>query len=279
MSFIVNQSEVARRRLELEQYLTANVLDGTCVCEHYASCRRSHPATFYEGQLHHVGRYYGLENQGVPFRIVVVGQEYGHPPARVTMDDRYAMVMDSGLRHRFKGGEGYPARNPHMKGTTSALRLLLGISLGSDYPSEVLSVNEQQCQIFDTFALVNYLLCSAISNTGSRRGKATDLMKWNCREHFRESLRILDPTVIVVQGKGFWDSCVRASFDDVTHLTDSVYEARIGTLRTFVAALAHPSAGPPNNWGTNEKTPYLLGTVVPSLQWIRQQLILGQLDV
>ena len=84
-----------QRRKELDQYLSANVLARKFICKHYRSCRDSYSDTFYEGELHHIGRFYDLETNGVPLRIVIVGQEYGHPPARVSSLDRYKMVMGS----------------------------------------------------------------------------------------------------------------------------------------------------------------------------------------
>jgi len=67
--------------LAVEQYLTDNVLGDNFVCQHYNACKSSHPATFYEGQLHHIGKYYGVSFNGFPLRVV--GQEYGQPPAHV----------------------------------------------------------------------------------------------------------------------------------------------------------------------------------------------------
>lgn len=261
-------------RRALGAYLTANVLGTGFVCPHYGECRASHGQTFYEGQLHHVGRFYDLRADGVPLRVAVVGQEYGHPPAQVNGDDRHDIVMSSGLDRRFKAGAGYPARNPHMRGTTSALRLLFGIPLGVDHESEFLVVDEgERCHVFDAFALVNYLLCSAVPSSGTKRGEATSTMKRNCREHFREAVRILQPSVVVVQGAAFWSSCVRGAFDTVVHEAHSVHTARIGSLKTLVAAVKHPSARPPHNWGANDRNPYLLQTAEPSLRWVRERML------
>ena len=272
MTVTCDRPKTEARRLALEQYLTTNVLGADFVCSHYRECRSSHAETFYEGQLHHVGKFYDLLFDDLPLRVVVVGQEYGHGPARFSLQQRYELVMSVGHDLRFLAHDG-PARNPHMKGTTSALRLLFGLPLGTDYQSEILTIDGQCCHLFDAFALVNYLLCSAIRSDGTRRGQATDTMKANCRHHFREALHILEPSVIVVQGEKFWLSGVSSSFDSVSHLTRNVYEARLGSLQILVAAFAHPSAGPPKNWGTNDHTPYLLNVVKPSLEWIRQRVL------
>jgi len=181
------------------------------------------------------------------------------------------MIMHSGLNCRFKAEGGYKARNPHMRGTTNVLRLLFGISLGTDHDSEFMMIEGERIHIFDAFALTNYLLCSAVSTDGRMRGSATRTMMENCQGHFREVMRILEPSVVIVRGKTFW-AWVSAVFDSVTQETDHVYRARLEPTETFVAVFTHPSAHFPHNWGANEQTPYLLETVAPSIASIRQQL-------
>ena len=127
------------------------------------------------------------------------------------------MIMGSGLGSRFTKQQGYEVRNPHMKGTTSALRLIFGIPLGTDHNSEFLLIEGKRVHIFDAFALVNYLLCSAVPE-GTRNGKATPTMMSNCHGHFRMVMNILEPSVIIVQGKGFWEKSIRQSFDSVSHV-------------------------------------------------------------
>jgi hypothetical protein len=60
------------KRRALDEYLTANVLAANFICTHYSECRSSYPETFYEGQLHHIGRFFDLLVENLPFRIVVV---------------------------------------------------------------------------------------------------------------------------------------------------------------------------------------------------------------
>jgi hypothetical protein len=257
--------------LAVEQYLTDNVLGDNFVCQHYNACKSSHPATFYEGQLHHAGKYYGVSFNGMPLRVVVVGQEYGHPPARVDCSARSKMFSYSALDCRFAAGQGYKGRNPHMKGTTSALRLIFGIPLGTDHNSEFLSIEGKRVHIFDAFALVNYLLCSAVRD-GSTKGLSTETMLNNCRGHFRKVMHILEPSVIIFQGKGFWEKSIRKSFDSVSQVSDFVYKAKLGTHESFIAAFSHPAAWGSDNWGRNEPTEYLQNTVVPSIKIIHEHL-------
>ncbi len=158
-----------------------------------------------------------------------------------------------------------------MRGTTNVLRLLFGIPLGTDHDSEFMTIEGERVHIFDAFSLVDYLLCSAISTDGGMRGLATRTMMKNCKGHFREAMRILDPTVVIVQGKKFWAS-ISVAFDSVRQETEHVYKATLSATETFVAVFTHPSANFPHNWGANDRTPYLLGTVAPSISSIRQQL-------
>lgn len=266
-----DRQKTEARSLALKKYLTTHVLGAHFICPHFHECKSSHAEKYYEGQLHHLGRFYDLLFDDLPLRVVIVGQEYGKGPAHVGLERRYDMIMNSGLKKRFEASGGYEARNSHMKGTTNVLRLLFGIPLGTDHETEFLTIGNEHVHLFDAFALVNYLLCSAVPNEGSMRGKATRTMKKNCAIHFREVIRILEPSVVIVQGKGFWKT-IKTVFDSVKQEADYVFHARIGTTETLVAALTHPSARFPNNWGINERTPYLLETVAPTIARIREHL-------
>ena len=234
-----NKHKTEERLLTLEQYTTTAILDDEFVCSQYSECRSSHTGIFYEGQLHHVGKRYDLLLDSLPFRVVVVGQEYGHKPSRVSYQTRYNMIMSRGLNYRFKATDGYKARNPHMRGTTNVLRLLFGLPLSTDHDSEFLMINGEQVHLFDCFALVNYLICSAISTSGKKQGKATATMKRNCHGHFREVLRILEPSVIVVQGKSYWE-WIKKAFDSIKQKEEQVYSATLGFREMFVGVFTHP---------------------------------------
>jgi uracil-DNA glycosylase len=273
-----NLAQSNQRKQNLAKYMAANVLvDNRFICTHFRDCQTSHPGIFYEGQLHHIGKYYDLAVDDKPFRIVVVGQAYGHAPARVTMEQRYQMiVVETGEKKAFGAGGGLPARNPHMRGTTSLLRLLFGIQLGTDHASEYIQLsNGEKCHIFDAFSLVNYLLCSAVPKGGSTTDKSTPTMRQNCRGHFRQTLEILEPTMVVVQGIGFW-SLVRKSFDRVEPIdkVQPLYRSQLGRREFLTAAFSHPSARDSQyGWGANDHTPYLIETVVPTVKRIKEEIL------
>ncbi len=89
---ISDPARTAGRVAALDDYFRHHVLDGEHFrCPHFAACRASHPGTFFEGQLHHVGAHYDLTVNDVPTRFVVIGQEYGHGPARVSLVSRVDM--------------------------------------------------------------------------------------------------------------------------------------------------------------------------------------------
>jgi len=261
--------KTVQRVKELETYFQTQVLDRErFICQNYQQCLSSHPGTFHQGQLHHVGDYYDAYVRGRPYRIMIVGQEYGHGPANVSLNARSQMVLEeTGLQKTF--GQ----RNPHMRGVTSALNLLYDLPLSRDHESEFMQIDNKRLHIFDTFSLANYLLCSAVEEGQGRRGKATDTMLKNCRWHFRKAIEILEPTVMVVQSKGYWMR-IKLTFDQVEPITNELYRVRLGNSEILVAVFAHPST-PDNlhNWGRSTDTPYLLNTVAPTIEKIKNTML------
>jgi len=66
-----------------------------------------------------------------------------------------------------------------MRGTTSALRTILGDGPGADHEGEfVHTVDGERFHVFDAFALVNVLLCSA--GPPASMGRSTTTMRRNC---------------------------------------------------------------------------------------------------
>jgi hypothetical protein len=244
-----------------------NVLcDNKFICSHKKECKKSHSGKFYEGQLHHIGKNYDLTANNKPLRIMVVGQEYGHKPRHVTLEKRYEKIM---LNQ--KDGYSFNERNPHMKGTTSVLRLLFGKGLGVDYESEWINLdNGEKCHIFDACVLVNYLLCSALKEGKGMTGCSTNTMKNNCFEHFRKTIDILEPNIIIIQGITIW-KWVKWSFDDEPiKKAQNLYQVKFNKSKALIASFAHPSTRTKDNWGRNHKTEYLIKTVKPTIAKIQE---------
>lgn len=264
--------EKTRSRVhELEEYFARSVLhENQFICQHYQECLTScGRSDFYEGQLHHIGEHYDIEIGGNPSRLVIVGQEYGHPPPRVGLQSRSTIIRDS-------ASSGFRSRNPHMKGTTSLLRLLLRRAVGDDELGEKLFPNHS-IHIFEGFALVNYLLCSAVEHGVQRRtghpqgsrGKSSASMQKHCADHFLRAVEILDPTIIVLQGFGVRNWIGKAlRLQRHERLIEEINFG--GTIRT-VMTFMHPSAPSSGWWGNSLKSKYLQRTVIPTVQTFLDQ--------
>jgi len=257
-----------QRQQQLKKYFEEKVLSekGDFVCAYFDECKNSRSGEFYEGQLHHIGNYYDLIRDGESLRIVVIGMSYGHPPARVTMEERRERILDTGLNYEFKAGNVLPARNPHMKGTTLLLRQLFKLSPGTDHESEFLQIDGHKVHMFDAFAMINYLLCSAVEKSDSASETSTSIMQHNCQEHFRKTLEILEPTIAVVQGRKFVD-LIKESMDDVVQLDENgvVFRATLGKGEFSLLLFSHPSTRGNTNWSREDST-YFQEIIVPAVK-------------
>lgn len=277
--FIQSDRDRTRERFRrLCEYERQNLLvDGQFICQHYHACLASSPNrdAFYEGQMSHVGEHYDLTVDGRELRIVVVGQEYGSWHRCVTREERKAMGDRS---------KGFKGRKPHMRGTTSLLRLLLGRPAGSDCEGELLRFPHPQPvgHIFDGYALVNFLLCSALKEVRlddrSARGSSSPTMRQNCTKHFRATLEILEPTVIVAQGLDVRD-WMGAALGLEKRVRPLPFErvppehTRLDGRTVDLITFAHPSAGNPYNWwGNSLDSRYLKKVVEPTIRSWRARL-------
>ena len=266
MLFSFDLEKRDKRYRNLDKYFKDNVLnDSAFICPSFKKCKSSFSGNFYEGQLHHIGKYYDLTLNNKPFRIVVVGKEYGYNHRHYSLDKRYGNPEED-----VRGGLiKYRKINPHMKGTTSLLRLLFGIPLGFDVKKEYIVINDSKFHIYDGYVLVNYHLCSAVI-PGTTKSRPTKQMEKNCFKHFHKTLTVLEPTIIAVQGKTIWNP-VSQAFDSIHQISDSLFKARIGRQESFLCFFSHPSSWGDLNWGKNEPTPYLIETVVPTVKNILQE--------
>lgn len=259
-ALLVSHPERTSERVrQLDVYMRSEVLAGDrFVCRNYEACKASSPPIFIPGQLSHVGRNYDLEDEHGSLRIVVVGQEYGSADEHVSLADRRMAILGSASA-QFYG------RNPHMKGTTSLLRLLHGRDPGDDFGGEELLDGH----LFDGFALVNYLLCSALHKPrpekpgGSGSGASSNEMRRNCARHFLKTLEILEPDVVIAQGIG-----VRGWIGGALGLPYSrdVFERVPFGSRSFdLLSFSHPSARGDLAWGRSVHLRYLQDVVRPTV--------------
>ncbi len=252
-------------------------------CGRFNECENSvQPGgKLHKGQSHYVGDHYDLSVNGRPVRIMIVGMSYGEASSLVSMEQRGRVIRSIGPGYQPRhSGLGLPARNLHMSGTTHLLRLFWGLDF--DYgaqPSELVEIEGRKVHILDTFAMVNYLLCSAVYG-GCRRDKATPKMKENDSIHFLKALEILDPTHILIEGTATSRSLLELSPESSGGLSlhnphnEKVWiehpeENQFG--RT-VMAMPHPSTGGEWMWGNSPDHAFLINEIKPKVLEARGRL-------
>ncbi|MFG2052843.1 hypothetical protein ACGFI9_02330 [Micromonospora sp. NPDC048930] len=259
-----------RRVDQLRQYMTEHVLgpSGACVCRKLGSCRRAvlldglgapRPGVGYAaGQLSHVGRHYDLELGGVPSRILVIAMETARLREGVTLEQRYAEVMESARLP-------FTRRNPHMKGVASALRLAVGREPDSDREGEQLNLDglPSPVHLFDAYAMANLRLCSATVGE-TMKSLSNPTMSRNCLPHLSATIKILQPTLCIVQGVEVYKA-LTALMSSRRQLAPHLEQARLAGVDTLVAAFTHPSARGAHRWG-GLTYPYLHEAVAPALR-------------
>lgn len=199
-SVITVDKTATRRRWEaLRAYCDANVTDGrSFVCSSEARCRSSlRPnVTFHPGQLSYVGSHYDLSVDGTPLRVLIVAMDTGRPDELVTLDRRRSQVAA-------RIPETFSQRNAHMRGTTTALRLLFGRQAGDDRSAEYLEIvddagEKDRVHLLDAYAMANLRLCSAIR--GDTQSRASGEMSRQCLRHLTATVEVLEPTIVILQG-------------------------------------------------------------------------------
>jgi len=276
-NFTLDEADQRERERRVEEYLKQErLLDvHNFDCRHLSACQSScaQGIDFTEGQLHHIGARYSLLRDGEPFRVVVVGEQYGGEQP-TGLDERRDVVRDC---HRFKPNSmPFPwlqkddENNRHMTGTLLALRFLFEKPFPLPFAADDsnLDVDGQVVSIFDCFALTNYLLCSA-NAPGKKSTEASTTMWENCREHIAAVLRILQPTHLVLQGASL------ASY--LEPVTGSLQKDECTTISAFgvetrVFSFNHPTArGMTIGWGmvtesTTTENSYLRRVVEPVIK-------------
>lgn len=235
----------ARTRASLENYYRQHVLrEDHFLCPFAQPCKTSVPGMdFYEGQLSHVGRRYELKVENRPLRILVIAMSYGSGPAQVSMDARSAMIAADG-RHEFHLVPS-GARTKHMQGTLLVLNELVGVPAAVPPGSEHVDHRSPAGHLYDHFAFVNALLCSAITKDGSPKDKSSRAMRYNCKANLHAALEILRPTIVVVQGRD-----PEAALGGVlTRDCETLGRIRVGSVDAVACLLSHPSS-PSNGWST-----------------------------
>jgi len=278
--FRSDKLKTSKRIEKLEAYFLASVLNGdrSFICQHEGACKKSFSdslprGVFYAGQLHHVGKHYDLFKDNQPLRVVVVGKSYGHEPASYSMDKRSELIEDNGRHYSARGsGEtGIPKRNPHMSGTTFALRAALGLGFHDiSRATETIQAGEEKVHVYEAFALVDFLLCSAISEDEKMGDRSTPTMRANCASHFRRTLEILEPNLLISQGTADW--IAQAGFGS-GRTSETAETIIVNGSSCLLLGFPHPSTLGRRNWGSGPKNGYLLGVVKPAIEKAVRTLI------
>lgn len=278
----VDMPGTRRRVARLRRYVKGTLLDGNEFrCPHEDACRRSTKRgyQFREETMSHVGRRFDMFLGEKPLRVMVVGQESGLPKDpespwghKVTMQARYHQIHDvTGLQKRYYAEPGRQGRNPHMRGTTLALRTIFGSGPGDDFDGEhVNPVNGKPFHCFDGFALVNRLLCSA-GPIKTSKGSPSSTMLNNCAKHFAATASILEPTVVILQG-ALVAKWVAPLLEPGRIYHEHLHEAYLGEQRMLVCSFSHPSAHGALRWGDQPHAPYMQEVVVPTIREARRRL-------
>jgi hypothetical protein len=263
MEVVSNPHAAAVRRRRLESYMNADVLaDGHFVCRHQGRCKesalRQPGVAYHEGQLSYVGPHYDLRSSGRELRVLIVPMETGGPPGHVSIDERSRQV-----RGRIR--DAFGSRNPHMRGVTLAIQLAFGLPLGTS-DGEWLSSNIGPIHILDGYAMANLLLCSAV-HAGTKTSKATSTMRANCIEHLVKTIEILEPTLIISQGKTV-EPTLRAAFEADEQIDERVWKARCAASEFVWVPLHHPT----RNWESPGR-PYFREVVAPAITQARTAVL------
>ena len=240
----------------LEEYCSKRVLNpesGFC-CEHGEACRNSAEGPgngFAAGQLSYVGDGYAVEIDGIPMRILVAAMQVGSNEV-IDMEKRRGQI-----RGRIE--ESPRERNPHMRGVVQVLQVLFGLE-----PGGVVESIHNSSHVLEAYAMANSVLCSNLPTGGrSRRGSPTRAMLANCREHLRQTVALLEPTIIVTQGNAARDALGQA-VDRYERVRDRVAHAQTGDVRAIWCELWHPAA-----WGYWGDTGHFNEDAAPALRYAR----------
>jgi len=123
----------------------------------------------------------------------------------------------------------------------------------------------------DAYALVNVRLCSAVT-TGTTSSRGTPTMTANCLPHLAATMRILEPTLCILQS-GPARAGIDTLLSQVRVITPSLEHVQFAGVPAYLASFVHPHQQGRNsllNWGRSFSTPYLDEVVAPTIQAARK---------
>ena len=183
------------RRKCLEEYYRKEGLNACeFSCGNYKICSESQRERYkkqYIGGTCALMPFYDVSYNGIPIRVLVVGKETGY-----MKNEKY------GTAKNFEENSlnvlnciGWEKKNNHIKGTLYILQNIFNIH--TEY-------------VYSSYALTNLLRCSFQNETVQENVSATHdtaIMRKMCINHLIQEIKILEPTIIIVQGEWATKGC------------------------------------------------------------------------
>lgn len=209
----VNHKRTIERRIQLEQLYKENFYNGKCkyaqLCEESIRMK-SHDNWIVNDWSARIGDNYDLTINGIPVRVLIIGKEGKSFSDRITKPSRW-----------------WPDINRHYKSTYRLLKDIFSYYPASDADDIVLTM----------FAQSNTYSCAYRKYKDQTTGiKNTDIQKKSCCEIRKREIKILEPTVIVIQ----YDN-LRANdlFADAINCCGKVYYS--ANAKCYIIESSHPS--------------------------------------
>lgn len=226
------------RKLLAEFYLDNGLLPNSDQCQNEAQCgKEASPRKLWKGAGAHVGSKYGA-----PYRIVVVSLDRGDGDQNKESGDieKRSVEIEKIWNEKL---------NQHMSGT----KRLLEAILKNIYTEE---------NLFSHYAMTNSAKCCGADKSMS---SVPEALYWNCAEFSRCEIQLLDPELVVTQGKmalcGLYNCFHKLSESEISEildhldaksgfmqqivmnlLTEHIQRLTIGNLSAVLLILPHPSA-------------------------------------
>lgn len=209
----VNHDKTAERRNKLENLYKEVYCNGKC--KYSQECEssihmKSHDNWIYNDWSAKVGDNYDLTIDGIPVRIMIIGKEGKSFSDCITKPSRW-----------------WPGINRHYKVTYNLLK-----DLFSYYPN-----NDADDCVLTMFTLSNTYSCAFRNHQDQITGiKNTDVQRTNCSEIRKKEIRILEPTLIIIQYDYLKaiDLC-----DDAVNCCGKVYYS--SASKCYLIESSHPS--------------------------------------
>ena len=223
--------------------------------------------------LPHIGTRYDcllVKNQN-PVRILVLGRE--------ALEERGYTIAARSEQILSGGGVSYKNRNPHMQGTTILLKYILKDICGIEFDKNTDNEETEKinhCHIFNYFALANWHLHGCFVGNTPKYSNA--IMTEIAGINFIEIAKILEPTVVILQGSTIWFNDAMNKYNknkdvkyewDFKKVNDDkylVFSPKAGNKFSFpVIRFVHPTQRNKNRW-IDKDDDYFDKTIKPVLK-------------